>query len=312
MNIVELNESIRKNIIPNLIIMYGEDYGVMNIYINQIKSRFSDIFVSDDVVSIYQKLSGVSLISGGNRLYVIHNDDDFIISESLWENLENNLQYVDAHLILKYDKIDSRSKFYKRFSGSIVLFDRLNDQVLKKYVSNMVKLKSNAVDFLMNGCNYNYGKILLEVDKIKNYAQAMNVDDNTAFIQCLSEGAFSLSSNGSIYDFVNSILSNNIDNIKLEYVKFKSRGDNPIALLSLLHTNVKSLLQVQLCARSSKIYEITGLQAYQIKSLSKYVGCRSNEALVKMIKYILYCDKSVKNGTIQSSDIIDYLLIFIL
>lgn len=314
MNIVELKKSLDSGELSNLYIFTGEEYTILNIYIDRICGLFDVVKRSYSVLSIYKNLSSRSLIQTGKQVYVVRDDRDFLTSETIWTDLVKRLKARNATLVLKYSSIDSRSKFNKHFNDCITVFDRLSDNVLLKYIYRDIALsKENAVT-LINACNHDYGRILLEVDKIQNIIEYYNLSANDAFKMCLNAHAIYIEPEGQVFDLVDSILTRNYRLVYRMLAESRRRGDNELYVLSLLHNNIKNILQIQTFGNSDnkKLMQATGLTQFQINTCSKYLNRYTCEELVRFMKYIRYCDKSVKDGTMQPDFAVDYLLVNVL
>lgn len=314
MNIVELKKSLDLGELSNLYIFTGEEYTILNIYIDRICGLFDTVNKSGSVLSIYKNMSSRSLIQTGKQVYVVRDDKEFLTSDTIWIDLVKRLKARNATLVLKYSSIDVRSKFSKHFNDCITVFDKLSDQVLLKYIYKDITLsKENAVT-LINACNHDYGRILLEVDKIKNIVEHYNISANDAFNMCLNAHAIYIEPEGQVFDLVDSILTRNYRSVYKMLEESRRRGDSELSVFSLLHNNVKNILQIQTFGNSDnkKLMQATGLTQFQINTCSKYLNRYTCEELVRFMKYIRYCDKSVKDGTMQPDFAIDYLLVNIL
>lgn len=314
MNIVELKKSLDSGELSNLYIFTGEEYTILNIYIDKVCSFFDTVKKSDSVLSIYKSLSARSLIQKGNQVFVVRDDKEFLTSETIWADLIKRLKARNATLVVKYSSIDSRSKFNKHFDEYITVFDRLSDNVLLKYIYKDITLsKENAIT-LINACNHDYGRILLEVDKIQNIIEYYNLSANDAFKMCLNAHVIYIEPEGQVFDLVDSILTRNYRSVYKMLAESRRRGDNELYVLSLLHNNVKNILQIQTFGNSDnkKLMQATGLTQFQINTCSKYLNRYTCEELVRFMKYIRYCDKSVKDGTMQPDFAVDYLLVNVL
>lgn len=313
MNIPELRKAIDSDSLSKFIILYGPEGAVLDIYIDKIRKLFGkSVYSADSVLSIYGRLSGHSLISSGKELYVVREDKDILTNESLWEGLMEHLEDGDTYIVLKYDSLDGRSKFLKHFQDNAVFFDKLSDALLAKYISKDVELTKIQTQKLITMCQYEYRRILIELDKIKNLSAYYKISHKDAFDLCMHNHAFCSAPEGQIFDIADSILSRDMNAIRAQMQNSILRGDNPLAVLSILHTSVKAVLQVQLCQSMKNTAEVTGLTAYQIKNAMRFKDNFSINELIKFIKYINYCDKAVKNGEIPAEKVIDFLLVNVL
>lgn len=314
MNIVDLKKSIDSGNFQNLYIFTGEEYTILETYIKMVCNKIGvEPKSSESVSNIYNTLNTKSLFNTGKTVYVVRDDKDFTSFESGWDGIEQKLKSKNITLILKYSNIDNRSKFAKRFIDIITVFDRLSETVLSKYIKKDLELKQDYVDYLISICNKDYGRILLEIDKIKNASAFYRLSNDDAFKMCLSSHAFYIEPEGEVYDLVDSIMTRNYRDIYPLLEESKRRGDNQLLVVSLLHNNVRAVLQLQTCGTKDKeISKNTGLTPFQIKTAMKYVNRYTCEELVRFMKYLHYCEKGVKNGLFTQDFILDYLLVNVL
>ena len=317
MNIVELKKSLDTGDFHNLYILTGEEYTILEMYIKMIENKMAEkepvsIKSSETVSTIYKTLGTKSLLSSGKVIYVIRDDKEFTTAESSWTDLEKKLKAKNIVLILKYSSIDNRSKFAKTFTDVITTFDKLSEVVLTKYIKKDLNLKQEYIDYLISICNKDYGRILLEIDKIKNASKHFNLSDDDTFKMCVNAHAFYIEPEGEVYDLVDSIMTRNYREIYVLLEESKRRNDNQLLVISLLHNNVKAVLQIQTNGTKDDVAKNTGLTPFQVKTAMKYVNRYSCEELVRFMKYLRYCEKGVKNGLFSQDFIIDYLLVNIL
>lgn len=313
MTIAELKQAITNKSLGNLYVLYGEEYTILEIYIKKILDALEEKYCSaNSVFDIYKNLSAKSLINTG-KVYVIRDDKDFLTNEPLWKNIEQKLKQRGITLILKYSTVDGRSKFYKQFEHCCISFDKLSDSVIDKYIKKDLDVPQDYVEYLRCVCKNDYGRVLLEINKVKNCANYYNLSEKDAFKMCANSHTFYMEPEGEIFELVDAIMTRNVKLVFECLSNSKRREDNSMALLSMLHNNVKAVLQLQIIGSDTKnISDATGLTGFQIKNAYKYVNRYSCDELIKFLKYIHYCEKSIKNGGIMQEIIIDYLLINIL
>ena len=92
-------------------------------------------------------------------------------SEKLQQQIDAGL-LGDNMLIHLLTIVDKRTKFYKAYKDAIIEFERLSDTMLKKYIQKEIKLSERNTERLIDVCEHDYGRILLEIDKIKRYVDA--------------------------------------------------------------------------------------------------------------------------------------------
>lgn len=313
MNLMELKSSMANKDIHNLYIFYGAEYAILEIYVKKLKDIVGGQYVQyDDVASLYRTLDKKDMFGSQKKFVLIREDKDFLTSESMWKDFESKLSKKDITLVLKYSSIDQRSKFSKAFSDRMTEFTYLSKEVLTKYIKKEIDITDSCCQYLCDITHNDYGRILLEVDKVKNYAQIKCISDMDAFKECYNENVFHCDVEGEVYDLVNAIMIRSIKDIHYLLQESKERKDNPIMVLAILHSNVRTLLQLQLAGDVKDLAERTGLTGFQIKNGKQFVGVYNNKELVRFMKYIRYCEKGIKNGLLNSDNALDYLLINVL
>ncbi|MBO7212433.1 MAG: hypothetical protein J6V44_15740 [Methanobrevibacter sp.] len=312
MNIVELKKSIDTGTFTNLYIFYGEEYTILEEYIKMIKNKIGCECKSCESVSIiYKTLNSKSLFGSGKCLYIVRDDKEFLTAEQMWD-IERKLKQKGITIIAKYGNIDQRSKFSKKFSDNMTSFDRLSENILAKYIKKDIDINNDNCEYLINVCNGDYGRIKLEIDKLVNACEYFKLKPDDCFRMCKSADLFYVEPEGEAFELVDSIMTRNYKTIYQLLEKSKRRNDNCFLIFTLLHTNVKQVLQLQLAGNQGDTQKATGLNGFQIKSAMKYVNRYSCEELVRFLKYIKYCDSGIKQGTISEDMALDYLLVNVL
>lgn len=174
MTVQELKKLVKENNIPKFLIFTGDEWRVRQIYIEQIaKVKHLSKYYAYDVDSIYKSLN-TSPLFGQNYLYILQDDKEFTTNEKIYSNIADTLK--DNMLILVLTSVDKRLKFVKQYKDSIVEFNALNEAILKQYIQKEIDLNDRNCEILMEICNYNYGRILLEIDKINRYVDAGSLE----------------------------------------------------------------------------------------------------------------------------------------
>lgn len=316
MDVVELRTKIKSNEVPNFLAFTGDEWAVQDIYINQIVERnnLKKAYV-DTVYEIIPKLGNKKFIDDKCKLYLVRDDDKFIKDEKGWANIENLLG--NNILILLISKLDKRVKFASKYKGSIVEFTPLNNQNLKKYMQKKIyNLTDKTCDKLIEACRGNYGRILLELDKVIDYWEAANkgtvqVDENEIVNMFLKDGTIYTPPKDAIFDLVDAILDRKA---KLTFdllEQCKAIGESSFAILTVLFNNAKAVLQVQTCTKHD-VAKSTGLTGWQIMNAKKHLNVYSNKELEFMLKFISNVVHSIKVGTIEERYVLDYIIVRIL
>ena len=167
MDVTELKAKIKSKQLPSYLIFSGPEWKVQQIYIEQIsKSTGKAIKNIESIVDIYQQLRNRSFIQTA-VIYKVRDDKELMQNEKLQQQLGRVLG--DNILIHVLTSVDKRTKFYKQYKDSIIEFEPLSDALLMKYIKKEIKLSDKNCRRLMDVCEHDYGRILLEIDKIKRY-----------------------------------------------------------------------------------------------------------------------------------------------
>ena len=167
MDVSTLKAKIKTKQLPSYLLFAGEEWKVQEIYIKQIaKATGKEIKRVDSVADIYQQLKNKSFLQKGH-IYIVRDDKELMQNEKLQQTIEQVLG--DNILIHLLTTVDKRTKFYKAYKDVICDFERLSDSMLKKYILKEIKLSDRNIERLIDICEHDYGRILLEIDKIKRY-----------------------------------------------------------------------------------------------------------------------------------------------
>lgn len=315
MDVATLKAKIKSKQLPSYLIFSGPEWKVQEIYINQIaKVTGKEIKRVEDVASIYFSLKNRSFL-GKSYIYIVRDDKDLMQNEKLQQKIESDL--ADNMLILLITSIDKRTKFYKAYKDRIVIFEALTDEILKKYIRKEINLSDRNCQILIDVCEHDYGRILLEIDKIKRYA---NGDLNLTRTETLYDNVFRyLLEDGTIYeppydaifDLVDAILDRKVNKSFDLLQQSYAVGEATMVMLSVLYNNAKAVLQVQ-TYNGDSISKGTGLTGWQIKNAQPHVGKYSEDELIYIVRLVQKIESGIKTGRMEDEFAMQYLLTHIL
>ena len=308
MDLLRLKNQIKNNEFDHIYIFAGDEWKVQQIYIEQMTKVIGNRVYLDSVSELVQKLSN-KLFNSARTLYLLRDDKEFMTNEKAQKRVLETLS--DNVLILLVSSVDKRTKFYKTYSESFVEFSTLEHAVLKRYVQKSIKLSDRNTERLMEVCENNYGRILLEIDKIKqlqDWNTAPNISADDCFKVLLNEKVIYQPPYDAVFDFVDEVLRRNTAVAFDLYEQCKAIGESTLVMLSVLYTNAKQVLQVQSC-KSSDVAKSTGLTAWQIKKAREKLNRYSIGELVYMLKLIHSVEKGIKTGRMEEQYAIQYVLV---
>jgi len=317
MEVAEIKNHIQKRQFNKFYIFTGPEWKVQRIYLEQMAAASGkDLRYVDSIADIYSKLKNTSFISKP-YLYVIRDDKEIMQNEKLQAQLETLLgQNI---LVLLLTAPDKRLKFYKTYKDAIVEFGALKPAILKKYIQNEIPLSDKNCDKLMEVCEYDYGRCLLEIYKLKQFIKGNRNDDRDlhatpverytdyCFRTLLEGGAIYQPPKDAIFDFVDAILDGKVNLAFDLYQQCLAVGEVTMVMVSVLYNNAKAVLQVQSC-HSSDIAKTTGLTNWQITNAKKHLNVFQSGELVRMIKLCQQCQQSIVTGEMDEEYVMEYIL----
>ncbi len=306
MEIADLKQQLKSGEFDKFYIFHGQEHQIMKIYIDLIAEKGGyEIAYVDSLVDLMTGAKTKSLIPV-HHLYIIMDDKEFLTNEKMWEKFTG---LKDDVVIFYYTTTDKRLKFWKNYKDRAVEFTRLEDRILIKYIQKDIELCDECCQTLIEATDGDYGRILLEINKMKSYCEAlhMNCDvaANATFRQFVEEGIIYCEPKDAIFDFVAAVLER--DAIKTYDLLAQSYavGEANLTLLSVLYNNIKTLLQVQ----SAKDYKALGLNGFAVKNVIRYRNNYSNGELIRAMKIIREAESGIKKGLIPEELATNYVLV---
>lgn len=315
MNITDVKTQIKNKKLQPYYIFAGDEIEIQRIYINKIAEVSGlEVVRADCIADVWSSIITPTLFDTP-CVYVVRDDKD-LQTDILSTQIERN--NLNGNIVINLiTTVDKRTKWYKSNSDKIVLFERLSDEVLTKYIQREVTLNKRNCERLIAICENDYSRILLEIDKIKRYLMAVEnkVEGqsryDTAFEKLVEDGIISVPPQDAIFDLVDAILKRQINKVFDLLEQCYAVGEANMVILSVLYNNAKQVLQVQAC-ESSDIVKSTGLTSWQVKCAKDKCGNYSNGELVNILKQIQTIQKGIITGQIEDEMSVPYLLVNIL
>lgn len=303
MEINEIKQQIKTGEFDKFYVFYGCEHAIMKIYIKMMAEKGNyQITYADSLMDLMSGAKTKSLIKNPH-LYIIMDDKEFLTNEKMWQKFEG---LKDDVVIFYYTSADKRLKFWKSFKDRAVEFGKLSDRTLIKYIQKEVPLNEDNCRTLIDACDSDYGRILLEIDKIVHFRLELDnetiISPDLLFETLLNEGAIYRAPYDAIFDFVGAVLER-IPAKALNLLE-KAYGVNEanLTLLSVLYNNFKLLLQIQSSTKPNK-------DAWKVKA---YKGNYTNGEIIRAMKIIRTAEKGIKTGQIADEYSVYYALVNIM
>lgn len=306
----DLKEEILANKINNFYVFFGEDYGLRKHYIDKLAENFDTVKVVDTAQEFGKSSTSDSLFTT-NTLYIIYNDLEF--AKQRKDYIDKLITKInDDMIIMDYETLPENTTLFTEFGEYVTNFANVEDKIAYEFIDSEVSVSLNSKKELAFNCENNYNTILLETDKIKNYAEAQHTNTQSSLDSLTNKGQM-------IYkydDFNSDYLMNDILTHNTQHFSYW------IDTINKIYTD-------QLWISLSRIFNDL-LIAYLVKKLGKYPG--SSEAykyglpwsrakiirelnipyeadyLLDMANEIANIDYGVKSGLFQQDKIMDYLM----
>lgn len=311
MDVSTLKAKIKSKQIPHYLIFTGPEWKVQQIYIRQIAKVLGlEVVYLDSYSEVYSKIRSRTLTSS-SKLFLLRDDteiqsSDKITTQRIVDSLKDNFL---IHILTTTDK---RKKYYKENQDRIVDFEPLSDSALKKYIKREVNLSDNNCQRLIEVCEHDYGRILLEIDKIRQMCRVQyDCTDDEVVEHLLKDGTIYQPPYDAIFDLVSAILDRKVNKAFDLLEQSYAVGEATMVMLSVLYNNAKAVLQVQ-SYKGDNLSKATGLTGWQIKNAKPHVRKYSDKELIHMMQMIQKVESGIKTGQIEDEIAMPYLLVNVL
>lgn len=310
MELVDLMKHISSNDIPHFLILFGEEQTILNIYLTHILEVTNTKRISADSVSYVMQNINKKRFDKSVRLYVVQDDMAFLKAEDSWETVRNTS--TKDYIILRYHSLNKLSAFVKKNQQNLVEFSRLTKEVLQTYISkDLPDLSEKNSSKLVEYCNYDYGRILMEIDKIKQYSSVRtDLTIDSCFVQLDKQGLFHKEIGDITFELTNAVLGGYPETAIQKLDEAKRKGEPAMMIVSILYNGFRNLLAYQgLGSNKQGAMERTGMTKGELYGCTKNVGGYS---ITEVKRNMLKCQEieaGIKMGTIDEDIALEYAVL---
>lgn len=310
MELVDLMKRISANDIPHFLILFGEEQTILNIYLTHILEVTNTKRISADSVSYIMQNINKKRFDKSIRLYVVQDDMAFLRAEDSWETVRNTP--TKDYIVLRYHSLDKLSAFVKKNQQNLVEFARLSRGVLQTYISkDLPDLSEKNSSKLVEYCNYDYGRILMEIDKIKQYSSVRtDLTIDSCFVQLDKQGLFHKEIGDITFELTNAVLGGYPETAIQKLDEAKRKGESAMMIVSILYNGFRNLLAYQgLGSNKQGAMERTGMTKGELYGCTKNVGGYS---IAEVKRNMLKCqeiESGIKMGTIDEDIALEYAVL---
>ena len=314
MELLDLMKRIGNNDIPHFLIFFGDEQKIIDIYIQNIVQSVDGKKVVVDNVSQAIKDNGKKSLDKSIKVYVATEDTAFLTKDESWENVRKYMH--KNYLILRYHSLDKRSAFVRKNQQNIVEFSHLSYDVLQQYIyRDLPDLSDENASKLISYCNNDYGRILLEVDKIKQYNEYIACFTNGISIdKCFEEldkqGLFHKEIGDITFELTGAVLGGYPEKAIQKLDEAKRKGEPAMMIASILYNGFRNLLAYQGLGKNKQgAMERTGMTKGELYGCTKNVGGYNVEEVKRNMLFCQKVESGIKMGTIDEDIALEYLVL---
>lgn len=310
MELVDLMKAISENSIPHYLVLFGEERAILNIYIQHIAQNYK--IMHCDTVAYALSQVGKKSIDKSNKVYIVNEDIAYAKADESWKNVKQTFEKSRHILLIKYHSLDKRGKFYLNNKQNSVEFTHLSKDVLISYINQKLPyLSEKNASKLVEYCSNDYGRILLEVDKIKQYSSVRtDLTIDSCFVQLDKQGLFHKDIGDITFELTNAVLGGYPDTAIQKLDEAKRKGEPAMMIASILYNGFRNLLAYQgLGSNKQGAMERTGMSKGELYGCTKNVGGYS---ITEVKRNMLKCQEveaGIKMGTIDEEIALEYVVL---
>lgn len=308
MNIAELKKDMKANNLAGLYIFTGEEIYIRNLYIEQIVD-LGFIWKELPTVAELFKSVGTTKLIQKPTLYVIRDDMDFIKQDStVWDKLVAWVNNSVNKVILIYNNIDKRNKFFKTFEENTVKFEKLSETVLLKYVQKEADIsRENALD-LIHRCDSNFNLCLLELNKVIMFSLSNNISIDEAYKKCCADRVVLDLPKESLEKYITAVMNKDFS-LAIEISNdFDFTEEPPLKILAFLYNSFEALFAVVAYESGLSLKKNeSGANFWAVKNAEIFGIKWQIKQVHDMMDFIQFLESGIKMGIVSADAAIPML-----
>lgn len=312
MELSELMKKIAGNNIPHYLVLYGQEQTVLDMYIKQIVSVTQSQTVYIDTVASVIKHCGKKSLNKSVKCYIVSDDLSYLKAETVWDKIKKDFKKGKDYLILRYHTLDKRDKFSHNNKENLTEFAHLSAEVLQQYIyKDLPDLSEKNALSLIDYCNYDYGRILMEIDKVKQYMSVRtDLTVDSCFNQLDKQGLFHKEIGDITFELTNAVLGGYTDQAVVKLDEAKRKNEPAMMIASILYSGFRNLLAYQGLGKNKQgAMERTGLTKGELYGCSKNIGGYSLSEVKRNMLFCQQVESGIKTGLIDEDIALDYLVL---
>lgn len=319
MKIHELQRQIVDNNLDKVFIMTGDEVKVMHIYLEKMYEVLNAKKRTCDTVSEAYSACVNGSFSTGRTVFVVYSDAQFLKEDKHWQNVFDVIRNSEHYLVLIYSNLDKRGKFYKKYTNEIILFEKLEQDILVKYVQRelVAITRLEALEIVL-ACDCQYMRILNECDKLKQLKTALERLEQPCTWKATidyykEENGLQRRIEDTTFDLANALLKRNRKEVEELSMQYKASGNSALLILSALYTVFRNAVSVlSLGNNTAEASKRTGLTQWQINKTRELLVNITLDKAITALRLIQKTEEDIKTGRIEEASALDYVIVNIM
>lgn len=310
MELVNLMKKISEDNIPNFLILFGEEQKILELYEDKIAEKLQAKKVMCGSVSNFVSTAGRKSIDKSKKVYIVQEDINYLKAEDSWDKIQKYVK--NNYIILRYHSLDKRSAFVKKNQQNMVEFSHLSDDVLQQYIQcDLPDLSDENVSRLISYCSNDYGRILLEIDKVNQYMKSIkSKNEDKCFEELDKQGLFHKEIGDITFELTDAVLGGYPEKAIQKLDEAKRKGEPTMMIATILYTGFRNLLSYQGLGKNKQgAVERTGMTNGEVWRCSKLTGGYSITELKRNMFLCQKVESGIKMGNIDEDIALEYLVL---
>lgn len=287
-----LRQQLKDGIHRKLYVFHGEEQDVLWQYVHKIAAanRAWSIIRHTHLGAVMAHML-IKSIFAQRRVFVIEGTDN--VPEITFESLQSMLLEGDT-LILIYDKIDKRKKFFLDAGDNMVEFKHFTSDELRGYIRTKLPISDRLALALAEWCGEDVARIDSEIDKLKRLDEKITQD--------VLEDLIVPSPEESVFEMVDALAKKELARAYDLYEDLIQQGESPVKLVALLYSKFRQMFLVQsmMDLDDGEIAAKTKLNKWAIGHVREVLGEFSLQGLMDALRLSQQTEVAIKTGQIDT------------
>lgn len=312
MELRDLMEKVSLFNIPHYLIFFGEEQKIIDEYIQQIRNSIKHTYIPCESVQSVLNITRRKTLDKKCRIFAVIDDFTFSKNADAWEIVKKQFNNLKDYLILRYNTLSKKESFYKKNKQNCVQFSHLSDEVLQQYIQcDLPDLSDENVSKLIGYCCNDYGRILFEIDKVKQYVKFIkSKNEDKCFEELDKQGLFNKEIGDITFELTDAVLGGYPEKAIQKLDEAKRKGEPAMMIASILYNGFRNLLAYQGLGKNKQgAMEKTGMTKGELWGCTKNVGGYNIEEVKRNMLLCQEIESGIKMGKIDEDISLDYLIL---